>query len=160
MSASWENIKKRAVIKLYAGDITDVQHHGGAIGLSLTNNDERHIKHDITQPMPLPDHSVDGYQAEDVLEHIEYDKLLGIINEIHRVLKPGATFRLSLPDYGCDILRERSVKDSFGNIIFDPMGGGSQETPGHLWFPCINNLRPPTPARMSRKVRLWPPPPP
>ncbi len=126
---------------LYAGDIPNFTEYEGLIGLSLTTNDNRHIKHDITEPFPLPDNSVDSFQAEDVFEHIAYDHLLSIINEIYRVLKPGAIFRLSLPDYGCDILRDRSVKDASGNIIFDPGGGGTKEAPGHVWFPYIQNVK-------------------
>ena len=57
-------------------------------------------------------------QSEDVMEHIEYDKLKETINEIYRVLKPEV-----YSDYQCliidDILYNRSVKDKNGNIVFD-----------------------------------------
>lgn len=138
---NWENIKQLTSIRLYAGDIPSKKEYNGLIGLSLYQNNNRHIRHDITSPMPLPDNTVDSYQAEDVFEHIEYDKLLPIINEIYRVLKPGGYFRLSVPDYGCDLLINRSVKDNAGNVIFDPEGGGTQEDPGHVWFPRIDKMR-------------------
>lgn len=140
-NASWQKTLDSQCIKLYAGDISDIQHHSDVIGLSLTNNDERHIKHDITHPMPLSDNSVDSYQAEDVFEHIPYDRLVSVVNEIFRVLKLGGIFRLSVPDYGCDVLRERSVKNTFGEIVFDPGGGGTKENPGHVWFPRIDTIR-------------------
>jgi len=78
------------------------------VGLSLNESDSRHIQHNVTEPLPFPDDCVDVYQSEDVFEHIDPGKLPSVINEIYRVLKPGGLFRLSLPDYRCNILRERS----------------------------------------------------
>ena len=138
---TWDSIKGLSRINLYAGDIPDNPHYDGAIGLSITHQDSRHLLHDITQPLPLPDNSVDRFQAEDVFEHIPYEKLVPVIDEIYRILKPNGTFRLSIPDYGCDILSKRSVKDEFGNIAFDPGGGGTVDRPGHLWFPRIDSVR-------------------
>jgi SAM-dependent methyltransferase len=144
----WEEITKKSPLFLYAGDITDnyVEHYKDYTGLSLIKNDTKHIKHDITLPMPLPDNCVDRYQAEDVFEHIEYSQLILVINEIYRVLKPGGFFRLSIPDYRCDVLYNRATKDSFGNIIFDIGGGGHYENGkviggGHVWFPTIENVK-------------------
>ncbi len=138
---SWEYISQLQIIKLYAGDIPDQSEYNGLIGLSLTNNDHRHIKHDISKPFPLPDNSVWSFQAEDVLEHILYDNLAPIINEIYRMLRPNGLFRLSIPDYGCEILQNRSLKDEKGNIVFDPGGGGTLENPGHIWFPRIDKIK-------------------
>jgi ADP-heptose:LPS heptosyltransferase/predicted O-methyltransferase YrrM/sulfatase maturation enzyme AslB (radical SAM superfamily)/SAM-dependent methyltransferase len=139
----WEDVICKENINLYAGDIPeDVNYKTQLIGLSLTHSDFRHIQHDITTTIPLHESSTDFFQAEDVFEHIAYDQLLPVLNEIHRILKPGALFRLSVPDYRCDILHDRSDKDSLGNIVFDPFGGGRQESPGHVWFPRIDNLRP------------------
>ncbi|HTY38565.1 MAG TPA: glycosyltransferase family 9 protein, partial [Bacteroidota bacterium] len=132
---TWSRVRQRKQLKLYAGDVPGRSEYQGWVGLSLANSDERHLQHDITQPLPLPDASVDAFQAEDVFEHIPYDKLGAVVNEIHRVLKPGGYFRLSIPDYGCDVLRDRSKKNAKGDIVFDPGGGGTPEQPGHVWFP-------------------------
>lgn len=139
-SVTWGKIAHDDCIKLYAGDCPDLQEYNGWIGLSLTQQNNRHIQHDITLPFPLPDNWVSSFQAEDVFEHIPYERLVPVVNEIFRVLKPGALFRLSVPDYGCDVLRERSEKDPLGNIVFDPGGGGTPEDPGHVWFPRIENV--------------------
>ncbi len=136
----WEDIKDFSSIKLYAGDIPEKEEYKNLIGLSIEKNDFRHIRHDVTKPFPLPDNSVDSFQAEDVFEHINYEKLPAVFDEIYRVLKPGAAFRLSIPDYGCDVLIERSIKDKNGKIIFDPAGGGTIDNPGHLWYPVITNV--------------------
>ena len=135
-------------IRLYAGDVPDLPEYAdkGLVGLSLTANDARHIRHDITKPYPLADGTVDSYQAEDVFEHIEYEKLVDVIDEIHRVLKPGGFFRLSVPDYRCDILRNRSLYNVTGEIAFDPIGGGAFRDGrvvdgGHVWFPTYEKVK-------------------
>jgi SAM-dependent methyltransferase len=131
------------VLKLYAGDITGNNlNYDGYLGLSLTQNNENHIKCDLTQlPLPFDDNSVDAFQSEDVFEHINYDKLIDIINDIYRILKPNSLFRLSMPDYHCDILYKRSIYDFNGNIVYDPGGGGTFENPGHVWFPNYDNVK-------------------
>jgi MoaA/NifB/PqqE/SkfB family radical SAM enzyme/ubiquinone/menaquinone biosynthesis C-methylase UbiE len=139
--ATWDSLKLREQIKLYAGDIPDLKQYEDYIGLSITKEDYRHILHDLTEPFPIPDNSVDTFQAEDVLEHIQYEKLPSVLDEIFRVLKPGGLFRLSVPDYGCDVLQERSQKNASGELVFDPGGGGTKENPGHVWFPRIDNVR-------------------
>ena len=115
------------------------------MGLSLSRSDRRHLKHDVRKRIPLPDNSVSIYQSEDVFEHVEYDELLPIVNEIFRVLETGGLFRLSLPDYRCDVLYSRSEKDNDGRIVFDPGGGGAFRDGkvtdgGHLWFPNYESV--------------------
>ena len=114
--------------------------------LSSNKHNETHLIHDITKPIPLPNNSVDVYLSEDVFEHLDYNSLPTIINEIYRVLKPGGVLRLAMPDYRCDILANRSLKDKTGNIIFDPQGGGSFVNGkiiggGHLWFPYYETTK-------------------
>jgi len=130
---------------LYAGDIPRNLNYQ-KIGLSISKTNDNHIQHDITNAHNIKDNSVDIYQAEDVFEHIEYDRLKFVIKDIYRILKPNGLFRLSVPDYRCDILRERSVKDDAGNIIFDSYGGGNYSEQlgvingGHLWFPTFEKI--------------------
>lgn len=139
---TWEDVKKKKVC-LYAGDIyKNFEHYPDdyVICLSLSKNNYRTIKHDITIPYPLKDESIDSYQIEDVIEHIEKNKALQIINEIYRILKKGGYLRLSLPDYHSPILKHRSFVDKLGKIIYDPYGGGDYIEGkvckgGHLWFP-------------------------
>ena len=147
----FEDINNNKNIYLYLGDIPKQRIDYNKIkfvGLSLNINDEHHIQHDVTKPIPLNANSVDIVQSEDVMEHIEYSILKDVINEIYRVLKPGGLFRLSMPDYKCDILYNRSIKDSNGNIIFDSGGGGKYDMKnkkvvngGHVWFPCLDSVK-------------------
>jgi hypothetical protein len=143
---TWDEIVCRFPLFLYAGSVPSTHPaYKTHIGLALNTSDAHHIKHDVTQKLPLPDNSVDRYQSEDVFEHIVYGKLVDAINEIYRVLKPGGLFRLSIPDYRCDVLYNRSIKDANGEIIFDPYGGGNFVDGkvvggGHVWFPTIENV--------------------
>lgn len=144
---TFNDIKNNDYIYLYAGDIPNRVEYDkkGIVGLSITHSDYRTIKHDLTDPLLLDDNTVDVFQAEDVFEHIEYEKLTDVVNEIYRVLKPGGIFRLSVPDYRCDILCERSLKDNNGKIIFDKFGGGNYKDGkvidgGHVWFPTYETV--------------------
>lgn len=144
----FDNIKNKQNIYLYAGDI-DIKTKlvKPFIGLSLSKSDKHHIKHDVTLPMNLNDNSVDIYQCEDVFEHIEYQKLVSVFNEIYRVLKVGGLFRLSIPDYRCNILYQRTLKNNDGSIYHDPGGGGKYDNVnkkvingGHVWFPKYESV--------------------
>ena len=138
-------------IYLYLGDMSNQRRYytkKNFIGLSLTNSNVNHIQHDVTKPIPLNNNTVNIVQSEDVMEHIEYELCKHSINEIYRLLKPGGLFRLSMPDYKCNILNNRSKKDNSGNIIFDSGGGGKYDIinnkvigGGHVWFPTFSSVK-------------------
>ena len=140
----FDDIKNNKNIYLYHGDLDPRNINKNKIkfiGLSINKCDNRHIRHDVNKKLDLLDNSVDILQTEDVLEHIEYDNLVKIFNEIYRVLKPGGLFRLSVPDYRCDIFYNRTIKRG-NELIFDPGGGGKWNSKkrkvingGHVWFP-------------------------
>ena len=76
-------------IYLYLGDMTKQRRdytNKNFIGLSINYSDKYHIHHDVTYSIPLNNNTVDIVQSEDVMEHIEYDKLKNSINEIYRIL--------------------------------------------------------------------------
>ena len=142
----FNKIKNCKNIYLYAGTYDKLSRNKlysiPFIGLHLEPSNEYNIHHNILNKMDLNDNSVDIYQSEDVFEHIEYDSLHNVINEIYRVLKPGGLFRLSVPDYRCDVLYNRSEKNENNEIIFDSGGGGNYDynnkkviNGGHVWFP-------------------------
>lgn len=138
---TWERVNGLLPCKLYAGDVPGDARYSDLVGLSISHADNRHILHDITKPFPIPDSSVDSFQVEDVFEHIPHERLGPVVNEIYRVLKPGARFRLSVPDYRCDVILQRCVRGANGRIVFDPGGGGTLENPGHVWHPTIESVR-------------------
>jgi SAM-dependent methyltransferase len=149
---SFKDIQHLSNIYLYCGGMpTNRRTITGKpfIGLDRHNKPPRfHIHHNLLNKFKLNDNMVDIIQSEDVFEHLEYSQLKNVFNEIHRVLKPNGLFRLSMPDYDCDILYNRSTKDKHGNIIFDAGGGGSYnlmtrkvENGGHLWFPTYTSVK-------------------
>lgn len=151
LKMKFDILQKNNEIYLYLGDLPMQRRNvtnKNFIGISLTQNNEFHIKHDVTKKYMLEDNCVDIIQSEDVMEHIEYSELKDSINEIYRILKPGGLFRLSIPDYNCDILYNRSLKDENGNLVFDSGGGGSYDKVnkkvidgGHVWFPTYTNVK-------------------
>jgi SAM-dependent methyltransferase len=145
---TWDRLLQRPVRTLYAGHLRrGLPQWKTHYGLTPFVPSPRNIRHDITKPYPIADNAIDGYQSEDVFEHVPQDQFVAIVNEIHRVLKPGALFRLSLPDYHFDIYRDRTLRNEDGSFHFDPGGGGELDTlgrvadGGHLWFPTIEIVR-------------------
>lgn len=56
------------------------------------------IHADFRDPLPYPDKSVDFIFTEHFIEHISLDEGILFLKECYRVLKKGATLRLSTPD--------------------------------------------------------------
>ena len=120
------------------------------LGLALQPAHDREIKHNFTDPLPFGDGSIAKIQAQDVLEHVAFDTVAAILDEIYRVLRPGGTFRLSVPDYRSPVLKRRSIYDARGRVIGDLLMGAtsyldqatgdarvrfSEDGDAHLWFP-------------------------
>ena len=59
-----------------------------------------HIGHDLRFPLPYRDESFDGAFSEHTLEHLPLPVATALLADIRRVLKPGAVFRVSVPDVG------------------------------------------------------------
>ena len=140
----WKKLLNQDTIKLNLGS-GPFKGENGWTNVDLFGAD---INYDLKNGLPLKDNSVDIVQSEDVMEHIKYSMLKKTINEIFRVLKPGGLLRLSMPDYKCNILYNRSEKDGNGTIIFDKGGGGRYDRinkkvieGGHVWFPVFNSVK-------------------
>ena len=57
------------------------------------------IQHDLTHPLPFPDNSVEQIYSSHVLEHFTYPRpMLDILRDCHRVLRPGGTFSIAVPN--------------------------------------------------------------
>jgi SAM-dependent methyltransferase len=120
------------------------------VGLALQPAHEREIRHNLTDPLPYADDSIAKVQAQDVLEHLPFEKVPFVLDEIYRVLKPGGTFRLSVPDYRSPVQKRRSIYDARGRVIGDLLMGAtsyldqatgdarvkfSEGGEAHIWFP-------------------------
>jgi len=180
---NFEILSKKPEIYLYAGDLKQWNYVPVEKRFQLTNKkwvgltlpeygkhgkgtkDENHIHFDILNKMPLKENSVDIYQSEDVHEHLEFNLLENQVNEIYRVLKPGGLFRLSIPDYNCDLLFNRTTKDENGQLMFDEAGGGWYDYNkkkvmgnGHVWFPTyekVKNLLDKTKFKNINFLQYW-----
>ncbi|MEO8301442.1 MAG: class I SAM-dependent methyltransferase [Rhizomicrobium sp.] len=119
-------------------------------GLALQPAHDREIQHNLTDPLPFADGSIAKIQAQDVLEHVPFETVPAILDEVYRVLRPGGVFRLSVPDYRSPVLKRRSIFDARGRVIGDLMMGAtsyldqasgearvrfSEDGDAHLWFP-------------------------
>lgn len=57
------------------------------------------VRHDIRDPIPLPDGSVNRILSEDFMEHIRPEKIKELLAECFRLLKRGGMMRIGVPDY-------------------------------------------------------------
>lgn len=57
------------------------------------------VRHDLRQPIPLPDGSVTRILTEHFLEHLDRAAIAALLTECCRVLKPDGLMRLAVPDY-------------------------------------------------------------
>jgi len=123
--------------------------------LALEPKTKKEIRHSAYDKLNFPENSIAKIQSQDVFEHLEYNKLPAIFDDIYRVLKKGGVFRLSMPDYNCPAMRKECVFDENGNIMVDVSCGGTvvydRSIPGkranfidtgdaHLWFPTFENV--------------------
>src|ERR1700760_93886 len=69
------------------------------VGLALQPTHDREIAHDLLTRLPFEGASIAKVQAQDVLEHLPFERVPFVLDEIFRVLRPGGVFRLSVPDY-------------------------------------------------------------
>lgn len=67
-----------------------------AIGIDICRHAEVDIVADLEHGIPLPDAYADHILAIHVIEHL--DNLLGLMDEMHRVLRPGGTLHVMTPD--------------------------------------------------------------
>lgn len=56
------------------------------------------ITHDLRRQFPFPDETFDAAYGSHVLEHLDQAEGMRLIGECHRILKPGGTIRLAVPD--------------------------------------------------------------
>ncbi|MCZ7649388.1 MAG: class I SAM-dependent methyltransferase [Planctomycetota bacterium] len=70
----------------------------GAVGIDILPGPSVDIVHDLNSlPWPLEENRFERIVASHVLEHL--NDLVGVMNEIHRVAKPGARIELLTPHF-------------------------------------------------------------
>ena len=53
---------------------------------------------DATKPLPFADRSMEGIFSEHCIEHLPFVAVSGVLRELRRVLLPGGTLRIIVPD--------------------------------------------------------------
>lgn len=53
---------------------------------------------DLTKPLPMTNNIIGGVFTEHCLEHLPFETTQRALKEFHRVMLPGATIRISVPD--------------------------------------------------------------
>lgn len=66
--------------------------------LTLDLNLRSDYPFDLRAGLPFPDESIDFIYSEHVLEHFQYREVQLLLGECKRVMKPGAVFKVSVPD--------------------------------------------------------------
>lgn len=61
-------------------------------------NEPNFIRHDLRQPLPFDDGSVDGVLASHLIEHMDCQEAVRLLREARRVLRPGGIVMVSVPD--------------------------------------------------------------
>ncbi|MFN2532423.1 MAG: methyltransferase domain-containing protein [Pyrinomonadaceae bacterium] len=70
----------------------------GAIGIDANPKSHADVIHDLgVFPYPFPDNDFDEVICRHVIEHVP--DVLGFINELHRITKPGGTLLIITPHY-------------------------------------------------------------
>jgi SAM-dependent methyltransferase len=70
----------------------------GAVNLDINRDTHPDVVHDLNhRPWPFPDAAFSEVHAYDVLEHL--DDVMGTMEEIHRICRPGAMVYLTMPHF-------------------------------------------------------------
>ncbi|TCP56497.1 putative SAM-dependent methyltransferase [Tamaricihabitans halophyticus] len=75
------------------------EHKEGWVNLDLAG-DPVELPWNLKRGLPFPDATVDAIFSEHLLEHIPLPGVAQTLAECHRVLKPGGTMRVGVPDAG------------------------------------------------------------
>lgn len=96
----------------------------GAIGIDSNPNSKADIIHDLNKfPYPFSDNTFDKIYCIDVLEHL--DDLIKVIEEIHRISKPGAEIIIRVPHFSSThAYGDPTHKRFFNTQSFDYFTGG------------------------------------
>lgn len=74
------------------------RYHPEWINIDMTPRGPEVIKHDLSRGLPLPDAACDVVYHAAVLEHMRRSDAAAFLAECYRVLKPGGTVRVGVPD--------------------------------------------------------------
>lgn len=102
------------------------KHIKGAVNLDITPDTSPDVVHDLNQrPWPLPSNHFREVLAADVIEHL--DDVIASMEEIHRVCRPGAVVKISVPHFSCaNAFTDPTHRHYFGYFSFHYVTGEHQ----------------------------------
>lgn len=66
--------------------------------ITLDQNDQCDICHDLLEPLPFDDNSIEQIYSSHLLEHFCFPDLIKLLKECYRVLIPNGIFEASVPN--------------------------------------------------------------
>ncbi len=92
----------------------------GFLIVDLDDHPDTDIRCNVADLSCFEDNSVDEIYASNVLEHFPHIQTLGVLKEWHRVLKPGSTIWISVPDMDANfkIYQKYGLTDWVRNLIW------------------------------------------
>lgn len=94
--------------------------HGDYINLDAQSFPAVDVVTDLSQTIPLPDGVVSHIFSREMIEHLPYRKLPGLLMSCYRVLKPGGKMYLGCPDFDAIIKLYDRQCDCFEGHKADP----------------------------------------
>ncbi|MGL4552054.1 MAG: class I SAM-dependent methyltransferase [Gemmataceae bacterium] len=115
-------LEGRRVLHLGAGQKYDPR----AVNVDLVASTGPDLVHDLDRtPWPLPDGRFEEVWAYDVLEHL--DDLIAVMEEIHRVCRPGAVVKVTVPHFSSsNAFTDITHRHYFGRFSFDYFTGENE----------------------------------
>jgi hypothetical protein len=91
----------------------------GALNVDRSLEVGADLVHDLNcVPWPLPSGEFREVHAYDVIEHL--DDVIGTMEEIHRVCRPGAIVHIAVPHFSCaNAFTDITHRHCFGSFSFD-----------------------------------------
>lgn len=122
VAASRPPVDQRRILNLGCGE----KQLPDAVNLDITSNTKPDLVHDLNQrPWPLPDGQFDEVLAHDVIEHL--DDVVATMEEIHRVCRPGAVVKITLPHFSsANAFTDPTHRHYFGWFSFHYFTGEHQ----------------------------------
>lgn len=115
------------MLKLNLGSGEDLLMDGINIDLY---NPKAQLKHDMRNPLPYPDNSVDWMQAHNVVEHFSRREWDGIRKDWYRVLKPNGFLWIKIPNmiaHARELIRKRDETGEWDSQNAMAIFGGQQD---------------------------------
>jgi predicted SAM-dependent methyltransferase len=132
---------------------------GNDIKKDFVNVDNRdipgvNVKHDLSQPLPFEDNTVDYINAQDVLEHFPFRETDSRLLDWKRVLKPLGKMRIQVPNIeaALSVLQRNERHPKYHNNYdaafeyFRALIFGGQDFPGNFHYTCF------TPAILTKQL--------